>query len=414
MKKRRRKKLHPTGQLSIFAVLMFQMLFILFAMSLNVALVVHDKINLQNSVDLAAYYGAMKQAEMMNTIAHINYQIRQSWKLFVWRYRVLGNMGLAQMSGRYSISGEARNVLPLRGPRPGPYFFCVGHNFWNYITTGPRPTGFNDNLCADMLTTIRPIVIPAVRGTLGGYRILMDRTAAMSRTINYTTQRQCDIYGYNSWILGAYSVINFRRDQSVRKLMIKTLAEAIQGGEDLDRGSIIEGVKQTLKRNLSFVNKNNPLDLKQFNSLNAGGVRVNQWLKDTHRAANGQKFLTRALYAKLEGPSGGGCIKGIDYLRQPTPYIRSKVDDYPSFDLLMGYSGYDWPDKCAFPYQCDPSAGIYKVPTFMIFYAVEAEVTYENQIFLPGGRNLKLKAQAFAKPFGGRMGPPPGTDSHFK
>ena len=89
MKKRKFKRLHPTGQLSIFVVLIFQALFILFAMSLNVALVVHDKINLQNSVDIAAYYGAMKQAEMMNAIAHINYQIRQSWKLLVWRYRVL-------------------------------------------------------------------------------------------------------------------------------------------------------------------------------------------------------------------------------------------------------------------------------------------------------------------------------------
>ena len=58
---------------------------------------VHDKINLQNSVDIAAYYGAMKQAEMLNAIAHINYQIRQSWKLLTWRYRVLGSMGLTHI-----------------------------------------------------------------------------------------------------------------------------------------------------------------------------------------------------------------------------------------------------------------------------------------------------------------------------
>ena len=83
-----------TGQMAIFAILIFQSLFFLFAMSLNVALVVHDKINLQNSADLAAYYGAMKQAEMMNAIAHINYQIRQSWKLLAWRYRVLLRAGI--------------------------------------------------------------------------------------------------------------------------------------------------------------------------------------------------------------------------------------------------------------------------------------------------------------------------------
>ena len=68
--------------------------FHIFAMVINVGLIVHDKINLQNSVDLAAYYGASKQAEWLNVIAHNNYQIRQAWKLLTFRYRVLGSLGL--------------------------------------------------------------------------------------------------------------------------------------------------------------------------------------------------------------------------------------------------------------------------------------------------------------------------------
>ena len=63
------------GQTSIFVALIFQVLFVLFAMALNIGMVVHDKINLQNSVDLAAYYAAQKQAEWLNVIAHTNYQI---------------------------------------------------------------------------------------------------------------------------------------------------------------------------------------------------------------------------------------------------------------------------------------------------------------------------------------------------
>lgn len=81
------------GQVAIFVALIFQVIFIFFALLINVGLVVHHKINLQHSVDLAAYYGAMKQAESMNAIAHINYQLRQNWKLFTWRYRVLGTFG---------------------------------------------------------------------------------------------------------------------------------------------------------------------------------------------------------------------------------------------------------------------------------------------------------------------------------
>ena len=37
--------------MAIFVALIFQVLFVLFAMAINVALIVHDKINLQNSVD---------------------------------------------------------------------------------------------------------------------------------------------------------------------------------------------------------------------------------------------------------------------------------------------------------------------------------------------------------------------------
>ena len=46
------------GQMAIFVALSFQVLFVFFAMVVNIGLIVHDKINLQNSVDLAAYYGA--------------------------------------------------------------------------------------------------------------------------------------------------------------------------------------------------------------------------------------------------------------------------------------------------------------------------------------------------------------------
>src|ERR1700677_12572 len=81
------------GQASILIAVIFQVLFIFFAMVVNVGLLVHDKINLQNSTDIAAYYAAMKQAEVLNAMAQLNYQIHQAWKLFVWRLWVLGDAG---------------------------------------------------------------------------------------------------------------------------------------------------------------------------------------------------------------------------------------------------------------------------------------------------------------------------------
>jgi Flp pilus assembly protein TadG len=87
------------GQVAIFVALIFQVVFVFFALMINVGLLVHQKINLQHSTDLAAYYGAMKQAEQLNAIAHINFQMRQAWKLWTWRYRILGTFGMMQAQG---------------------------------------------------------------------------------------------------------------------------------------------------------------------------------------------------------------------------------------------------------------------------------------------------------------------------
>lgn len=42
------------GQVAIFVALIFQVLFVFFAVLINVGLLVHHKINLQHSTDLAA------------------------------------------------------------------------------------------------------------------------------------------------------------------------------------------------------------------------------------------------------------------------------------------------------------------------------------------------------------------------
>ena len=48
------------GQITIFIILTFQVLFVFLVMMINIGFVVHDKINLQNSVDLGVIYGAQK------------------------------------------------------------------------------------------------------------------------------------------------------------------------------------------------------------------------------------------------------------------------------------------------------------------------------------------------------------------
>src|SRR4051794_6394598 len=107
------------GQSAILVAMMFNVLFVFFAMGINVALVVHDKINFQNSTDLAAYYAASKQAEILNAIAHENYMIRQSWKLLAWRYRVMGTIGMIDNAFVHpSHSGNVSDTLYQPAQQP--------------------------------------------------------------------------------------------------------------------------------------------------------------------------------------------------------------------------------------------------------------------------------------------------------
>ena len=443
MKTRIRKKLHPTGQLSIFAILIFQVLFILFAMSLNIALVVHDKINLQNSVDLAAYYGAMKQAEMMNTIAHVNYQIRQSWKLLSWRYRVLGSMSQSYYDDHFGPYDQYHTLRPYVDPlsrssslrnsnRPGPPFFCLGHPWWARFE-GDNPSigrmhRNEDMMCTFMNHTTPAITVPRATGTLGNLSYLFNGMERMGHTINTQLRDQCNFYAYNSWLLGILSFVHFRRDQANRKFMIKELARVMSGekynhphGTDLNGHDIAEGVRKTFEKNLSFINKKaferDINQLKQFNSLQR--VAPETWLKD-------QEFLTSAFYSlfkdgsqgsqqltaiqtNMQTGTGGSCTRQLEYVHNPPSIVARQT---ATNDLIQEISDHgSWP--CSDHKKCNPSAGLRKNINFIIFYTVKVELDYKNQIFLPFNRDIKLKAKAFAKPFGGRIGPDRSADQRL-
>ena len=396
---------------------------------------VHDKINLQNSVDISAYYGAMKQAEMLNAIAHINYQIRQSWKLLVWRYRVLGSMGLTDVPApwRNPIRGpeDIKHILPVKNrPDPdrpqnfneaingGPYFFCVGHKWWGGFISQPGVYTLDDLeddlLCANMDgEPIRALPVPGIIDlNLGFLTTVLGRVAGSIEGMNRAINEKCDKYGFSSWFLGAMSFAHFYQDQSDRKRMIKALTNKLIEGKDIDGGNIEKGVQKTFEKNLTFINQKSQNSLTHFSSLagenhNSSRKQVQDLLKDNH-------FVTNGLYSRFEVPTsnsgstdGGGCKKEI----KPISTRHSKADPADTLikfilDTINGYND-SWPDGGS-AYR--PSAGLEKT-NLIVYYGVKAELDYQKQIFLPFP--LTLKAKAFAKPFGGRIGPPEGADSQL-
>jgi hypothetical protein len=64
------------------------------AFIVNVGLFVKAKINLQNATDAAAFAGAATQARQLTNIAYANWELRNTYKEWMFKYYVLGQLGL--------------------------------------------------------------------------------------------------------------------------------------------------------------------------------------------------------------------------------------------------------------------------------------------------------------------------------
>lgn len=414
------------GQIAIFVALIFQVLFVFFAMVVNVGLMVHHKINLQNSVDLAAYYGAMKQAEVMNAVAHMNYQIRQSYKLLVWRYRHMGMAGDTFNHPFDSLSGQLRGAASIDNPFKAAdgsecsARFCVNYPIFDI----QEP---NEYYCRDLCKGVKITLlgIPAVSGIdFGGAAGLLGGLARQieeaSKALVDKTQKHCRSRSALNWFSLARFIVTYRHDVLARKWVLNQLANSISGDtkdlKDIDGESVRKGVLATLYRNLSYPNQ-------EFIDPDTGaktGGKFNFYNSLGHSSCSGvanekrippkwlNEVFIKPLYFYMEGDCEGS--DKVGYKAKPMntggaasqPRYSDGLDPSTVKDLIMmmaepgdltGPEGRMW----------HSTVGYEKNPWCMAYVAVEAE-TLPRVPFNPFGP-VKIKARSFAKPFGGRIGP---------
>ncbi len=83
--------INQKGQLSIFLAISIVFFMTTVAFVINVGLFVKAKINLQNAVDAAAWSGAAVQARQLTDIGYLNWEMRNNYKEWLYKYYVLGN-----------------------------------------------------------------------------------------------------------------------------------------------------------------------------------------------------------------------------------------------------------------------------------------------------------------------------------
>jgi Putative Flp pilus-assembly TadE/G-like len=429
------------GQVAIFVALIFQVVFILFALMINVGLLVHHKINLQQSADLAAYYGAMKQAEMLNVVSHVNFQIRQAYKLLTWRYRILGTFGMQNQPGGGDIQYPIGHNLSTKtlfynpasdgftcpnglGPTDIP-FMCLGHyGFKDYNS----PPGTLETFCKancghfnGLSTTIPQLSTGAVGGAgvwdvfeIGNFNSAIDAA-------NMNLDKACRSTGPTTLAQLAKFYSSYIQDVRNKMLFIKMLMVNLSAEEkeqlDIEGNKVIDGVKLTFQNNLTEANNSSMKDnlFETYNSLSPshGGECSYSSVTNT-KGMHGnpstalfaeinfkfiQYFILRCTQASGNNDRNfkAQSIYDLNNLYKLEPELHNQIV------TLINTTTADRVQDIMGQNSFDHTVGIEKNPWCGVYYGVKATSTPIIP-FLPISK-VTLHASAFAQPFGGSVGP---------
>ncbi len=402
------------GQVAIFIALIFQVLFVFFAMIINVGLLVNHKINLQNSVDLAAYYGAMKQAQVLNVIGHTNYQIRQSWKLLAWRYRQLGSAGDFEMhpfskeSPTFTMPTQDENTTPASQAFYDAPAFCI-----TYVPFREMPQ--DENTCKQ-LNSMSGIALWDIPKLIAGFQGFSHTYIKLSETMRDQALDRCRYFGSFNYAMLAKFEVGFNLDQANRMELIIALSKGMSKDKtdftDVEGESAADGIKKTLKNTLTSPNLESlgENDVEIFNSFaegdecsgSNGEFEPPKWLVPVRIFPAFNYVDTKCDDVKhigVEGRMLNNDPSGLPRHYQDGSNIGSTRQ---MIDKLRPWVGFP-PNTSGKNALYFMTVGVEKNPWCMGYLGVKAK-TRPKIPFMPAGA-IELEARAFAKPFGGRIGP---------
>lgn len=425
------------GQMALFVALIFQALFVFFSMIINIGLVVHDKIVLQNSVDLAAYYGAQRQAELLNHIGHINFQIRQANKLLAFRYWVIGSMGYnyhPAVTAPPSLQEDLEDYMFFpndakcgNAPAGKPCFDPSNKKVWS-IKDNPMTSGNPQNIYSSAKDFVPSVCInhagfkdfngtttycknyefdvpniPAFQSSIG---VFDDTLVAAINTARATFTDICQQMGSRNWLYAAKIFSIYKYDIFKRRQMIDSLANnlVLEGDKlnDIRGESVKLGIQKTIEKNLpsgstlgdvEFVNSTSLCGGKET-LLHANEIVPDIWWSDFEAPGSGSSTTgspASACVARVKNLMNAGADGEPMYANDPinkgvyNPSLRQFILN--NSDKLMA-----------------PISGYEKNPWCVVYSGVKATMT-SRKPFAPFGEPIQITAEAIAQPFGSSIGP---------
>jgi hypothetical protein len=412
------------GQVSIFIGSMLLTFLLLLAFVLNTGMLVNAKINLQNAADLAAYAGAAVQARQLNDIGYLNYEMRRTFKKFLYRYYVIGNATIPTF--------PRGNGTPTSGPAR----FAVNQFNGGQINLGVPSTCVtflpNDNFCS--LANLPSI--PTVGGGGGNLDAIMGALNTQLENLEKIRTEGCVGIGEMNQMLMFYWLWNTdvsldaisgvladngANEKYVQRLRV--LRSLASGLGLMPREIFLRKRIDTLSRYVNFKPQTD-VDLKAVNALKGGGDwamherTIQAYLSAFHTLGEGSFEDESAI--KLdevlpEGPEGANLLA--------LKNVTTKFDVFAT-DFAVGdgnacnatttntstTGNTQGCTQCLVPYPqsqrfsgFDPIVGVAKDPKVLTYYAIK--LTAKARILFSPYGDLELTAYAAAQPFGSRIGP---------
>ncbi|EQC45323.1 Tad domain-containing protein [Bacteriovorax sp. Seq25_V] len=431
------------GQLSIFLSVLLIVIFTLIAFIVNIGLFVKAKINLQNSIDSAAWSGAAVQARQLSNIGYLNWEMRNVFKEWMFKYYVMGQISnpKTHLANAGDWTGSGVDFRLRRFDETGT---STGDRF-NLPSTCIH-FGSTHNICAVYQVPGLPRFKVAALANVSEYfeaavdtfaqtkaKNCSDRSnynfaAAMSYAFSTGTQAMSDVpivagNKIGAWIKATELALRMRNLEMITNR--PPVDEICQDGCANSLNRLVSD-----DESFGFPINERPAKAFQaaFKSLGggkyknqdgfAGSLRITELRPNAYTPMAGS--LSEFLIPKdtgFEYPDGEGPTN--KYYVDLIPMLANYATFFTTFASLSGsLDEYGIPDagdvtteascfssKTAMPVP-GYIIGFMKNPQVLTYYAIKGEAKFIgllNPFIRDGGINLK--AYAAAKPYGGRIGP---------
>lgn len=418
------------GQISIFFSASLIVLISIVAFVINIGLFVKAKINLQNATDAAAFSGAAVQARQLSKIAYLNWEMRNIYKEWMYKYYVIGNLNIQDVENPNG-SAEAFMKFQLRTDENVLTGERVDDKF-NIPAVCIHIAGSKTNICKRYSVPGLPEFGSSnLPGAEEASRAFMD-TLISTKVNDCIDRTRLNMLVANTW---TYNVLGNKMDDSLAGRGPAILSDR--------QGAWPKAVELAIRmRNLEFIMNREAVStgVCVSGSTEVGLTNCTKSINEFEQERKlGNERLIKAFYSGYRnlGNESDNEMKNSFTLTEIPPkgvkndnqnntsnllipsnriYEKQFVDlklmmiNYAIFYAAMipradsATSGACDISKVAIPVPGYP-LGFYKDPDVLTYYAVKGEAEFLGMFNPFNADAVKLTAYAAAKPMGGRIGP---------